>query len=156
MAALENAINDLFSQPIPAESPPDRSIIARWHHEEFFDNGFVAVPVRFLELYAHLKPHPLSAGEALFALELMSFKWTSDAPFPSYERIAQRMCVSDKAVRRYAKSLQDKKYLRRETRIGKTNRFDLTGLFEALRKAIERSKQEEAAQKMELRATGHV
>jgi hypothetical protein len=65
-----------------------RSLASRWQHESLFDKGFMAVPNCFLELYAHLEPEPLTPAEAMFVLELMSFKWTADAPFPSYERIA--------------------------------------------------------------------
>jgi hypothetical protein len=45
------------------------------------------------------------------------------------------MGVSDKMVRRYAKSLETKKYLRRTLRTGQTNQFDLTPLFDAILKA---------------------
>ena len=134
----------------PESEAINRSLIARWNHEEFFDRGFVATPVRFLELYAHLKPYPLTAGEALFVLELMSFKWTEAAPFPSYKRIAERMNVSDKMVRRYAQNLEAKSYLRRQVRKSQTNMFDLTGLFNALMGAIERTKRESEMRTMEL------
>src|ERR1700682_3633041 len=102
--------------PSQDRTATERSIIARWKHEELFANGFLAVPVRFVEVYAHLRPHALTAGEALFALQLMTFKWDSDAPFPSYERIARRMGVTPKAVRRYAKGMEAKGYLRRQKR----------------------------------------
>jgi predicted transcriptional regulator len=134
---------NLIGFPTQESVIPDRSFVQRWKHEGLFDNGFLATPVRFLELYAHLKPH-LSPGEALFVLELMTFKWTADAPFPSYERIAKRMNITDKMARRYAQSLETKKYLKREKRKGQTNRFDLTGLFDALLKAVERMRQEKA------------
>ncbi len=134
----------------PETEAINRSLIARWNHEAFFDKGFVATPVRFLELYAHLKPHPLTPGEALFVLELMSFKWSQAAPFPSYKRIAERMNISDKMVRRYAQSLEAKSYLRRQVRKNQTNMFDLSGLFTALMGAIERSKREDAKLVMEL------
>lgn len=132
--------------PMQGNTTIDRSLVTRWKHEEVFDEGFVGVPTRFLQLYAQLKPYPLTPGEALFALELMSFKWTADAPFPSYQRIAKRMGVTDKMVRRYAQSLEAKKYLRRETRVSQTNKFDLTGLFDALLEAAIRTKEIEAAQ----------
>lgn len=135
--------------PIQGKAAIDRSFAVRWKHEELFDEGFVAVPTRFLQLYAHLKPYPLTPGEALFALELMSFKWTADAPFPSYQRIAKRMGVTDKMVRRYAQGLEAKKYLRRETRVSQTNRFDLTGLFDALLEAVVRVKSTETSQASE-------
>jgi DNA-binding MarR family transcriptional regulator len=126
----------------PQAETVNRSLIARWTHEDLFDKGFVATPVRFLELYAHLQPFPLSPGEAMFVLELMSFKWTSASPFPSYKRIAERMNVTDKMVRRYAQSLETKGYLKRQVRKNTTNMFDLSGLFNALRAAVQRSKQE--------------
>src|SRR5882672_5679726 len=118
-------------------SESERSFVKRWKHEKLFDKGFVAVPSRFLQLYARLKPYPLSSGEALFVLHLMEFKWDASAPFPGYKTIAARMGVSDKMVRRHAQSLETKKYLRRETRIGQTNLFDLSLLFDALARAAD-------------------
>lgn len=109
----------------------EKAVTARWEHEELFDLGFVAVPTRFLEIYSHLRPH-ITTGEALFIIQLMSFKWDRKAPFPGYNLIAKRMGVSDKAVRRIAASLESKKYLKRFTRQGTTNIFDLTPLFTAL------------------------
>ena len=113
------------------EEPKKNSIKARWNHEELFDVGFVAVPAHFLELYSQLNP-PLTSGEALFVIQLMNFKWSDKNPFPSYMVLAKRMGVTDKAVRRYAAALESKKYLVRKRRIGKTNTFDLTKLFDVL------------------------
>ena len=83
----------------------------------------MSVPNKFLRCYTALNP-PLSSGEALFVLQLMTFKWDDAAPFPSYGRIAKTMGVTDKMARRYAQSLQKKGYLVRQ--------FDLTRLFDAL------------------------
>ena len=113
-------------------SHPQRSATARWgSHKNLFARGFLVVPHRFLEHYSLLDP-PLSTGEALFVLHLMSFKWDRELPFPSYKSLAQRMGVSEKAVRRYAQSLDQKGYLQRQYRKRASNRFDLTGLFDAL------------------------
>lgn len=113
-----------------------RSFATRWKHDELFAKGFVAIPTLFLRLYAHLKPHRLTLGEVLFVLHLMEFKWDAEAPFPGYATIAQRMGISDKMARRYAQSLEAKKYLRREIRKGQTNRFDLSPLFDALLRTV--------------------
>lgn len=115
----------------------EKDKFSRWDGRDLFLNGYVPVPTLFLEVYAQLKPYPLSTPEAMFVLELMSFKWTKQNPFPSYKRIAERMNVSDKMVRRYAQSLQTKTYLRRMLRKNNTNEFDLSGLFEALQKVAE-------------------
>jgi hypothetical protein len=112
---------------------PSRSAAARWGDDQsIFRQGFVIVPNRFLRSYASLKPEALSVGEAMFVLQLMTFKWDQALPFPSYKTIAQRMGITDKMARRYAQSLDRKGYLRRQYKQQATNRFDLTGLFEAI------------------------
>ena len=58
----------------------------------------------------------LSAGEVLFVLHLMEYKWDERAPFPSYKTLARRMGISDKMARRHAQSLEAKRYLRRVAR----------------------------------------
>ena len=104
----------------------------RWKYEELFQKGYVAVPALFLHYYAQLKPFPLTSGEALFVLHLMTFKWDTEEPFPGYKTLAKRMGVSDKMARRHAQSLEIKGYLKRRLRVGQTNRFDLNPLFDAL------------------------
>lgn len=129
-------LENLFPQTLVEESQKiDRSFVARWKHHDIFDNGYVSIPERFLQLYSKLKPNALTTSEALFVLQVMSFKWSAKAPFPSYARIAERMGVTDKAVRRIAQSLEHKGYLKRISRTGTTNKFDLNPLFDALLQA---------------------
>jgi Helix-turn-helix domain len=131
-------------------SIPSRSATGRWGEKDtwFFSEGWLSVPTKFLRYYAALNP-PLSAGEALFVLQLMTFKWDGAAPFPSYGRIAKTMGVTDKMVRRYAQSLQKKGYLTRQYQKHAPNKFDLTQLFDAFaevhkgRRAAETGKKHE-------------
>lgn len=109
------------------------SSIAFWKYPILFNDGCLAIPCSLLHLYAHLKPYPLSAGEVLFVLHLMEH--SRDGQMPSYKTLSSRMGVTHKMVRRYAKSLEDKSYMRRELRAGYISRLDLTPLFDALRKA---------------------
>jgi hypothetical protein len=127
-------MSDSPQEGLEASDKIDRSIIARWKHKDLLTPGYVSVPKLFLELYSLLNP-PLTSGEALFVIQLMSFKWNEKAPFPGYATLAKRMGLSDKAVRRHAATLESKKYLRRIQRIGSTNQFDLNPLFDALLKA---------------------
>ena len=123
-----------------SETTSNHAYITRWEHEALFNKGYVVVPTQFLRHYARLKPYPLTSGEALFVLHLMEFKWDSKDPFPGYKTLAQRMGISDKMARRHAQSLETKKYLQRRMRIGRTNKFDLTPLFNALLNAVEKEK----------------
>lgn len=115
-----------------------RTYSDRWKHPELFDSGYLVVPSIFLRSYSRLKPYNLTHGEALFVLHLMEFKWDRSAPFPSYGTLAKRMGISKKMARRYAQSLEEKKFLNRLIRTGNTNRFDLTPLFDKLREEANR------------------
>jgi len=109
-----------------------RSAVERWgNHESMFSVGFLVVPMKFLSHYTELS---LSSSEAMFILQLMTFKWDASAPYPTYATIAQRMGVSEKMVRRYAKSVEDKGLLKRRFQRRSANRFDLSRLFEAVAK----------------------
>ncbi len=108
-----------------------KTVMTRWKHDELFDDGFVGVPTHFLRLYSLLKP-PMTSGEALFVIQLMSFKWDEANPFPSYKLLAERMGVSSKATQRHAATLESKGYLNRIPRIGTSNEFDLSPLFDAV------------------------
>src|SRR5213075_3151353 len=103
------------------------------YSEKFtYSINHVQISTFFLENYHRLKPYSLTHGEAMFVVHLMQHKWGAEAPYPGYKTIARRMDVSDKTARRLAKSLEDKKYLVREVREAKTNRFHLTKLMSAL------------------------
>lgn len=114
----------------------DRYSIARAWTPALAKSRFVPVVRAFLENYSSLKPFSLTHGEAMFVIHLMQYKWDEAAPFPGYKRIARLMGVSDKMVRRYALSLEQKGYLLRVARRSTTNRFDLRRLFAVLEKTI--------------------
>jgi hypothetical protein len=131
--------------PSPKGTASDYSAARRWRHAELLEDGFVIAPTFFLRSYALMKPFSLTHGEAMFVLHLMQFKWDENAPFPSYARIARQMGVSAKQAQRYAASLEQKKYLKREVRVGTSNRFDLTPLFDALKELRQRQAAQAAA-----------
>lgn len=141
MAITKDSTAKIVQFP-PSDTTPDRSVGKRWKHAALFEQGYVSVPTFFLKTYGRLKPYSLTHSEAMFVLHLMQFKWDEKAPFPSYGRIAAQMGISDKQARRYAASLETKKYLKRNFRIGITNTFDLTPLFDAL---LQVEKQDKAA-----------
>lgn len=128
---------NVVSMPDRSENTTVSKLARRWGgHDVLFSKpeGWVGVPDAFLRLYSKLQ---LTVGEAMFILELMSFKWNTNAPFPSYNRLAKRMGVTAKQLRRYAAQVEAKGYLKREARIGSTNAFDLQPLFDALAAALE-------------------
>jgi len=99
---------------------------------ELKEGGYAPISSFFLKNYHQLKPYDLTHGEAMFVIHLMDYKWTAEAPYPAYKTIAQQMGVSVKTARRYAQSLEKKKYLERQARVGNTNLFNLQPLIGAL------------------------
>jgi hypothetical protein len=120
-----------FSRRSTNKTNSVKTVKTRWKHDELFDDGFVGVPTHFLRLYSLLQP-PLTSGEAMFIIQLMNFKWDELNPFPSYKLLAERMGVSSKATQRHAATLESKKYLKRIARVGTSNEFDLSQLFDAV------------------------
>lgn len=120
---------EIYSLLLPLPSP-----IALWKYPALFNDGCLVIPCSLLHFYAHLKPYPLSPGEILFVLHVIEHVFAENS-LPSYKQLSARMGVTHKMVRRYAKSLEGKNYLRREPHAGSTTRFDLTSLFDAVRVA---------------------
>jgi len=137
-------MSNVIQLPTPSGGPAvNHKLAARWGGQQSLfarPEGWLGVPDAFLRHYANLKPYGLTAGEALFVLQLMTFKWTAEAPFPSYKTLAKRMGITDKMARRYAAALEGKGYLKRTPRIGNTNTFDLGPLFQALSNALSEQK----------------
>ena len=124
------------------DTTPKRDIVTRWGGDAaIMSNGFVAVPVQFLMSYAAVKPYCLTVPEAMFVIQVMTFKWDAKAPFPGYKKVAARMGISEAYARKLARSLEGKGFLRRIARVGSTNAFDFTPLFE---KVMQHAKAESA------------
>ena len=114
-----------------------RDVQTRWGGEpSILVKGFVGVPIVFLEKLATLKPFPLNPAETLFIICIMAHKWDERPPFPSYKRIAQWMGKTESYARRLAADLETKGYLKRLPRVGRTNQFDLSGLFLKLTETV--------------------
>jgi hypothetical protein len=73
----------------------------------------------------HNAEAPLTHGEALFILHLMTFKWDEALPYRSYKTLSRLMGVDQKTVQRYAQSLCRKKHLFCIFQPKGANRFDL-------------------------------
>ena len=70
----------------------------------------------------------------MFIIQLVLHKWDDKMPYPGFKTLAKRMLIGDTQARNLARSLGTKNYLKRNMRVGQTNRFDLSPLFLALEK----------------------
>lgn len=82
---------------------------------EILDDGFTSVPNILLRYRSNLgiKPHHLA-----LIIDIMSFKWDTENPFPSYSILAQRAKVTERGI---MKTIQD---LERLNLMIRTQRFD--------------------------------
>ncbi|HXB27462.1 MAG TPA: helix-turn-helix domain-containing protein [Gemmatimonadaceae bacterium] len=111
----------------------DRTVVTRWGGDPILlIRGFVPVVAVFLMYAADLEPRGLSGIEQMFVLQLMLHKWTANAPYPSYDRIAHRLKVSTIYARKIAKGLEERGFLVRRRRPVQTTEFDLQPLFDRL------------------------
>jgi hypothetical protein len=122
----ENQENDI-------DTPAD--LIERWGGSPAaFAEGFVGAPTILLTHMTAIGDgnDGISTTEIIFIMQVMSFKWGEEPPFPSYRRIARRMGISERYSRRVARNLEEKGLLRREQRNDKTNKFHLDPLFKEI------------------------
>ena len=145
---LPDALDPSHLCPMKPTEPADKkfSFEKRWA-AALKEDGHVQISTFFLENYHRLETYDLTYGEAMFVIHLMQHKWDENAPFPAYKTISQRTHVSVKTARRWAASLEQKGYLKREVRVGTTNRFDLKGLMNALVSLKRQQDQKKKAQK---------
>lgn len=110
-------------------------LIERWGGSpSAFASGFVGVPTILLTHMTAIGDgnDGISTTETIFIMQIMSFKWGEESPYPSYKRVARRMGISERYSRRVARSLEEKGLLRREQRSDKTNKFHLDPLFKEI------------------------
>ncbi len=77
----------------------------------------------------------------MLVIQLLDFKWTRDAPFPSVAALARRLGLTDRAVRDALKRLDELNLIKRESRHNSSggrssNRYVFDGLFERLEAMI--------------------
>lgn len=74
----------------------------------------------------------LTPAEALFLIQILSYKWDKRKPYPGLKAIGTSMGVSYSTVRRYAERCRDLKVLKMDHRKGETCEYDLSPLFSQL------------------------
>ncbi|MBX9677306.1 MAG: helix-turn-helix domain-containing protein [Gemmataceae bacterium] len=112
-----------------------RDVAARWT-PMLSKKGWTPICDYFLDSYTRLAPK-ITNLEALLIIHLMRYKWDAEAPFPGFRALSKRMGITATSARNHARSLEKKGYLKREKRVGTTNKFDLTPLFAALERLLQ-------------------
>lgn len=112
---------------INRDSAWEKSIRARWG-ESLAESklGYTPVPNIFLYAFKELNINPT---EALFILQVMSYKWTVRKPFPSFKSISRDTGLSENTIRSCARSLENKNLIKREFRRGHSSEINFQPLI---------------------------
>lgn len=78
--------------------------------ESISERGYTRVPNLLLQYQAELNITP---GEMCVLMQLLSFKWKAEMPYPSVRQVAERMGKSQDTVQRHTRSLESKGLLKR-------------------------------------------
>ncbi len=92
--------------------------------------GFTPVARAFLRHYVRLG---ISMEEAMLILHVLDYAWGSTLPFPKIATLCQYTGKTDKTIRNYLRSLRSKGLLKTRNKGGRSNEYDFSPLFDALR-----------------------
>lgn len=94
---------------------------------EILDEGFTSVPNILLRYRTNLgiKPKHLS-----LIIDIMSFKWDAENPFPSYTTLATRAGMEERSIKRTMQELEELKLLVRTPRFDEESGAQITTIFD--------------------------
>lgn len=108
----------------------EKSIRARWGSTlAKSKRGYTPIVNTLLEYYTLLE---ITDNELVFIIQILSFKWTVENPYPSLNTIAKRMGKSRGTTQGYARSLEAKGLLQRIFTEGQPNHFNFSPLIKIL------------------------
>lgn len=141
---------------LPVTKKADRTSEKKWGNA-VLGQGFSIVPSLLLKAQRRLKLKPI---ELAILMHLADFWWEPDRkPYPSKERLAERLGVGPRQVQRWIANLEDAGLVQRRQRYashgGKlTNEYDLSGLVKRLKELEPEFRQVEEEAKAKRRAVG--
>ena len=94
---------------------------------DILDAGFTSVPNILLRYRANLgiKPKHLS-----LIIDIMSFKWDKDSPFPSYSTLAHRAGIEERSIKRITQDLEELNLLIKDPRFDEETGAQITTIFD--------------------------
>lgn len=94
---------------------------------DVLDEGFTSVPNILLRYRSSLEIKP---QHLVLIIDIMSFKWDSENPFPSYSTLAQRAGVAERSIKRIVQDLEEMNLLIRTQRFDEESGAQITTVFD--------------------------
>lgn len=123
------------------------------------DEGFTSVPNILLKYRYNIG---IKAQHLTLVIDIMSFKWDTDNPFPSYSTLARRAGVAERTIKRATQDLEELNLLIRTPRFDNrtgaqiTTIFDFRPLVEKLTEEVEKAKSNKNLSKLIEEGDTHV
>lgn len=110
---------------LPKKKQDKTKIVQIWG--DILDDGFTSVPNILLKYRNNLKIKPQHLA---LIIDIMSFKWDRENPYPSYSTLAQRAGVAERSIKRMTQDLEELELLIRTPRFDKNTGAQITTVFD--------------------------
>lgn len=94
---------------------------------DILDEGFTSVPNILLK---HRDKLSIKAQHLTLIIDIMSFKWDSENPFPSYSTLAKRSGVAERSIKRLTQDLEEMDLLKRTPRFDEETGAQITTIYD--------------------------
>lgn len=94
---------------------------------DILDDGFTSVPNILLK---HRNKLGIKPQHLTLIIDIMSFKWDSENPFPSYFTLAQRSGVAERSIKRLTQDLEEMGLLKRTPRFHEDTGAQITTIYD--------------------------
>jgi len=94
---------------------------------EILDEGFTSVPNILLRYRSRIGLKP---KHIMLIIDIMSYKWNSEYPFPSYSTLASRSGIEERSVKRITQDLEELRLLIKTPRFDDETGAQVTTVFD--------------------------
>ena len=94
---------------------------------EILDEGFTSVPNILLRYRSQIGLKP---KHIMLIIDIMSFKWDSGSPFPSYSTLSLRAGIEERSIKRITQDLEELGLLVKTPRFDEETRAQVTTVFD--------------------------
>ena len=94
---------------------------------DILDEGFTSVPNILLK---HRDKLGIKPNHLTLIIDIMSFKWDSENPFPSYTTLAKRSGVAERSIKRLTQDLEEMGLLKRTPRFNEETGAQITTIYD--------------------------
>ena len=110
---------------MPDKKQDKTKIVQIWG--EILDEGFTSVPNILLRYRSRIGVKP---KHIMLIIDIMSYKWDSEYPYPSYSTLAHRSGIEERSVKRITQDLEELRLLIKTPRFDDETGAQVTTVFD--------------------------